>query len=303
MEMRSNLIYDAGAHRGEDTEFYLKKGFDVVSIEAHPELAKELRTRFAREIATGQLIVVEAAIAEHHGTIDFYTNDVISVWGTTQPEWVKRNERHDAPSTCITVKATTFSDILRRYGVPYYLKIDIEGADLLCVKAFVGEREKPKFISIESNKRCWQGLLDEFELLKQLGYKRFKLIDQVLVELQEVPVPAREGRPGVAHQFEIGSSGLFGEELPGQWLNPEEAIAKYRRIFPKYKLLGDDSLPMKIVQGLRGIRASARERVGDVGESNPSSAKVTGLSFNTLYKALHRRLAAHWFDTHATLGT
>ena len=26
------LIYDVGAHRGEDTEFYLKKGFRVVAI-------------------------------------------------------------------------------------------------------------------------------------------------------------------------------------------------------------------------------------------------------------------------------
>ena len=29
--MRQNLIFDVGLHLGEDSEFYLKKGFDVVA--------------------------------------------------------------------------------------------------------------------------------------------------------------------------------------------------------------------------------------------------------------------------------
>jgi hypothetical protein len=34
--------------------------------------------------------------------------------------------------------------------MPYYLKIDIEGADLLCLKALEKFEEKPKYISIEA---------------------------------------------------------------------------------------------------------------------------------------------------------
>ena len=33
-----NLIYDVGLHLGEDTEYYLKKGFRVIAFEANPEL-------------------------------------------------------------------------------------------------------------------------------------------------------------------------------------------------------------------------------------------------------------------------
>ena len=32
--LENNLIYDVGLHKGEDSEFYLKKGFRVVAIEA-----------------------------------------------------------------------------------------------------------------------------------------------------------------------------------------------------------------------------------------------------------------------------
>ena len=33
-----DLIYDVGMHKGEDTEFYLRKGFRVIAIEADPDL-------------------------------------------------------------------------------------------------------------------------------------------------------------------------------------------------------------------------------------------------------------------------
>jgi len=38
------LIYDAGMHRGEDAEFYLKKGFRVVGIEALAQTATSRAT-------------------------------------------------------------------------------------------------------------------------------------------------------------------------------------------------------------------------------------------------------------------
>lgn len=40
-----NLIFDAGAHRGDDTDFYLGKGFRVVAAEANPILVDHLRRR------------------------------------------------------------------------------------------------------------------------------------------------------------------------------------------------------------------------------------------------------------------
>jgi len=31
-----NLVYDVGMHTGQDTAYYLFKGYDVVAIEANP---------------------------------------------------------------------------------------------------------------------------------------------------------------------------------------------------------------------------------------------------------------------------
>ncbi len=61
---KKNLIYDVGLHKGEDTDFYLKKGFDVVAFEANPDLVKHCKERFINEIQTGQLVIVEGAIVD-----------------------------------------------------------------------------------------------------------------------------------------------------------------------------------------------------------------------------------------------
>ena len=62
-----DLIFDAGAHKGEDTNFYLLMGYRVVAIEANPDLASELRARFRGEAEDGRLIVVDKAIAPQAG--------------------------------------------------------------------------------------------------------------------------------------------------------------------------------------------------------------------------------------------
>jgi hypothetical protein len=46
MTKHADLIYDVGFHHGEDTAFYLKKGFRVAAFEAHPRLAGKGRLGF-----------------------------------------------------------------------------------------------------------------------------------------------------------------------------------------------------------------------------------------------------------------
>jgi FkbM family methyltransferase len=270
---RKNLIYDVGAHTGEDTEFYLKKGFDVVAVEASPELILRVRKRFESSIDKGQLSLVEAAIAEHTGEVDFYLNETESVWGTARLEWAERNRRLGAQSRKIKVNAVTFGSLLQQYGIPYYLKVDIEGSDLLCLESLAHFPVRPRFVSIESDKQSWNGLLHEFEVFLRLGYNRFKIIDQQKTHLQVVPNPEREGTL-VKHRFQPECTGLFGDELPGTWITAEKAIEQYKSIFAKYRLYGDFG-KFRDNMGVRVLR-----RLPFVGE--------------------HRK--ASWFDTHATNG-
>jgi len=96
-----------------------------------------------------------------------------------------------------------------------------------CIDALRSCTARPKYISIESNKTSWHGLLQEFARLRALGYEKFKIVDQRTVTMQAAPIPALE-RNSTEHVFEYGSSGLFGNDLPGQWLSYDAAIARYR---------------------------------------------------------------------------
>lgn len=236
--MQNDLIYDLGLHIGEDTDFYLKKGFRVVAVEANSELCEQARARFADAVADGRLTIVNRAIAEQPGEITFFDN-VHHGWGTIFPEWADRNRRLGAESVERTVTATTMEALLAEYGAPYYVKIDIEGADMIALSGLAATSERPRYVSLESNKTSFSALRQEFATLVALGYDRFKIVSQPAVHKQRLLNPPAEGA-FVDHRFSYGASGAFGEEAPGKWLTAEAAIEAYRPIFLRYALVGDD---------------------------------------------------------------
>ena len=52
------LIFDIGMHVGQDTAFYLAKGFRVIAVEANPLLVRDAEKHFKNQIETGQLTIL-----------------------------------------------------------------------------------------------------------------------------------------------------------------------------------------------------------------------------------------------------
>lgn len=151
--LQSDLIFDVGMHLGEDSAFYLQKGYRVVGFEANPDLVAHNQSRFVREIDSGRLVVVPGAIAENaQESISFYQHPTKSVWGTITPTWADRNA-HRGESRRIDVDVVDFAAVIRQYGIPWFVKIDIEGADKLCLRTLAEFEERPTYLSIEARKR------------------------------------------------------------------------------------------------------------------------------------------------------
>lgn len=70
----ATFVFDVGLHRGEDTRFYLAKGFDVVAVEAMPDLARRAAKELRDYVDSGQLVIENVAIAEEAGPVSFYVN-------------------------------------------------------------------------------------------------------------------------------------------------------------------------------------------------------------------------------------
>jgi FkbM family methyltransferase len=181
-----SLIFDIGCNDGQDSDFYLKKGFRVVAVEANPALCVGLRQRFAEQIADGRFILVEKAIAEKAGEVEFYVNEVEDIRSTIRAGHVERANALGRPSTKIVVPSITFSTLIEEFGVPYFMKADTEGADLLCVEGLAHVAERPTFLSTEYPLTLTEQIR-ELLLLRKLGFKRFQLIDQLSVPSQVPP--------------------------------------------------------------------------------------------------------------------
>ena len=208
----------------------------------------------------------------------FYKNKENSVWGTVCIDWAKRNEKLGASSSIIEITPIDFAAAIQEYGVPYYMKIDIEGCDMVCLNVLRRFQERPDYISFESDKISFANIRYEFDLLGCLGYDSFQAIEQRAIPVsQSPPFPAKEGEY-VVQRFEFGCSGLFGAELDDKWKSKHEMLRLYRFIRMGYYLLGDDGIMKKWdFRGAGRLRSLARRSV----------KLLTQAEFPT------------WYDTHA----
>jgi len=266
--MPTDLIYDIGMNNGDDTAFYLSRGFRVVAIEADPVLAGAARERFRHEVEAGRLTVVNVGIADRDGEAEFWICDTKSEWNSFDRASASRN---DSSHHSLKIPVKRFASILAEYGVPHFLKVDIEGYDDLCLKDLdtVPLPDRPRFISWEN----WDesisladgqargdtagGRGSGLDLASELGYSRFKLIDQSTLSALSQGLAASNLIDSAARKlgrlfsrgdsvgrrmlhaatqrgrlerqfgraFPMGSSGPWGDETPGRWLTRSEARA------------------------------------------------------------------------------
>jgi FkbM family methyltransferase len=216
--MASDLIVDVGMHNGDDTAFYLGKGFRVVAIEANPALAAEGAARFPSEVADGRLVIVNRAISQNPGKVTLFVNPGHTDWSSIYRDIA---DRDGTGVQEVTVETVRLSDLFLQYGVPYYLKVDIEKADRDALLQLANCAVLPKFVSVEAHD------ISYLTYLRDMGYSRFKVVNQANYWWFKCPAEAAEGAALPDWKFTIHSSGPFGEETPGLWLDFESAAFVY----------------------------------------------------------------------------
>ena len=277
---RFNLIFDMGLHKGEDTDFYLRKGFDVVAFEANPTLIENCKRRFAAYIANGRLRIVEGAIAPRSAgsSVTFYRNANVSVWGTIDGDWAKRNNALGSPSEIISVNRVDVSEVFENIGIPYYLKIDLEGVDGLVLRTLSEFNDRPQYLSVESEKVDRSALNENMNFLAQLGYTKFKIVQQATIPGSSGSFQSRDGS-AFSYTFPQDASGPFGEDIPQRWMSLPDALKEYDAIFRRYRLFGDNTLFDRLPPSVRHLI--------EIGYKLTSS---------------YRGALPGWHDTHASLS-
>ena len=211
----SRMIFDLGMNAGEDSAFYVKRGYRVVALEANPALCEKVRRRFQKEIDDKRLHLLNAAIADRAGCTKFFVNLDNDHWSSLDAGWAGRDASKFEETT---VECVTLDDLFGKFGIPYYVKIDVEGTDRIVLEQLRGHDVLPLFVSVED---CRLGF-DYMQIMASCGYNAFKLLDQSSVPQMMDAV--------TGHVFVSGSSGPFGDDLPGSWLAHGEMIKHYSQI-------------------------------------------------------------------------
>ena len=151
---RGALIFDVGANWGDKSDVFRRIGAKVICFEPDQTCYQELQRRFKRRRG---LTIVNAAVSNAVGSSTFYVHEKGSAYNTIEVAWKIELERSRGSSahargwnfkSSYEVKTTTLEQAIRTFGVPTYIKIDVEGHELQVLKGLSGNF---KLLSFECN--------------------------------------------------------------------------------------------------------------------------------------------------------
>jgi FkbM family methyltransferase len=162
-----NLAFDIGANIGLWTEANLNKFDKIISIEASPITFEKLK-----QCKNSNENLVNYAICDNNGKdIKFYHADREAL-STLNKDWLtdSKSRFFNDKYKEIICKTKTIDDLIKEYGKPHLLKIDVEGGEYECIKSLTQKVDCLCFEWVaEMNDITYKCL----EYLSVLGFTKF----------------------------------------------------------------------------------------------------------------------------------
>lgn len=211
------IVYDVGMHNGDDSQYYLEKGLNVVGVDANPEMCAIAQDRFSLEISQGRLKIVCAGLTDRQGSAEFYINEAEPAISTFVPQAFDKFSWAIPAWKKIFVETFLLTSLIDRIGPAYYIKIDIEFSDVKVLNDLRTAGVAPPFISVEMHD------ILAFELLKGMGYSKFQIVDGASVAKRFAGTSVvRVDGARFCRDFLPSSSGPCGNDLPNEWIGGAE---------------------------------------------------------------------------------
>lgn len=201
----STVIYDFGMNNGDDVDYYLRKGFKVVGVEANPKLCEYCFDRFREQVVRGSLVILNVALSNQASQekLTFYVHKTDHV--LSQLPKPDESVLHEFDQILVAQKKA--SDIVKEYGTPYYIKIDIEHFDHVVLSDLFKNNIIPEFISAEAHS------IQVFALLVAAGYRSFNFVDGSAVRWTYANANISTPDGIQQYSFKHHSAGPFGEDI------------------------------------------------------------------------------------------
>jgi FkbM family methyltransferase len=176
---KGDVIFDIGANAGQKTDIFLRLGAKVVAVEPDALNQEVLRQSFlGYRLLKKPVVVVGKAVSDESGSQIMWIDEPGSAMNTLSPKWVEEL-RTDASrfgkrldfEQAREVETTTLEELIKSYGLPFYVKIDVEGCEESVLR---GLQTAVRFVSFEVNlpefKAEALGCIDHLERIAGGGY-------------------------------------------------------------------------------------------------------------------------------------
>jgi FkbM family methyltransferase len=153
---KGNLIFDIGANQGYKTDIFLRLGARVVAVDPDEENQRLLRQRFLKYRITPKKVDIEGrAVSDAISIQTMWIDAPGSAKNTLNTKWVEilRNDpkrfgqRLDFAGEK-QVETVTLEKLIATYGIPFFIKIDVEGHEPSVLR---GLNRSVPYLSFEVN--------------------------------------------------------------------------------------------------------------------------------------------------------
>lgn len=211
------IIYDLGAGDGSNIPYYLLKAETVVAVEANPRLCQIIKNKFNKEILKNNLILENTIITDKVNNLNdiFYVHKYHDLLG----QYPKPKEKIDDFGS-IAIQSKDIISLIKIYGEPYYIKIDLENYDNIILRTILSSKIKFSYLSVEINNKETISILT-----KDYNFNSYKIVNgkKISKYYGNVTVEDKYNKK-IKYSFSKTSAGPFANDIKGFWMDRKNLL-------------------------------------------------------------------------------